>query len=68
MVKIVVAISIINIIMYHNHYHLHPQTQSILHPESSILLHLIIIIIIINIIVVLLDLLDLLLLVIIINI
>ena len=66
MVKIVVAISIINIIMYHNHYHLHPQTQSILHPESSILLHLIIIII--NIIVVLLDLLDLLLLVIIINI
>ena len=64
MVKIVVAISIINIIMYHNHYHLHPQTQSILHPESSILLHLIII----NIIVVLLDLLDLLLLVIIINI
>ena len=65
MVKIVVAISIINIIMYHNHYHLHPQTQSILHPESSILLHLIIII---NIIVVLLDLLDLLLLVIIINI
>ena len=66
MVKIVVAISIMNIIMYHNHYHLHPQTQSILHPESSILLHLIIIII--NIIVVLLDLLDLLLLVIIINI
>ena len=65
MVKIVVAISIMNIIMYHNHYHLHPQTQSILHPESSILLHLIIII---NIIVVLLDLLDLLLLVIIINI
>ena len=65
MVKIVVAISIMNIIMYHNHYHLHPQTQSILHPESSSLLHLIIII---NIIVVLLDLLDLLLLVIIINI